>query len=99
MRDYLTKRIYLVVATGADLEEDPDGITSPETLAQLQVPVTLIRGSRTQPVIGAIHEALVDRLPNATDHVVERAGHMLPIRNAFIPQVAEIIRAAETGTG
>ena len=99
MRDYLIKRIYLVVATYADLGEDPDGITSPETLAQLKTPVTLIRGAKTQSVIGGIHHTLVERLPDATDHVVEKAGHMLPIRNAFIPQVAGIIRAAETGTG
>src|SRR6056297_1774206 len=42
-RAYLTARIHLVVATGADLEEDADGITRPERLGQLDIPVTLIR--------------------------------------------------------
>ncbi len=98
MRAYLTERIHLVVASGAELEEDTDGITSAERLGQINVPVTLIRGANTQPVIGAIHDRLVARLPHASDHVVAGAGHMLPLRKPFIPKVAEIIRAAETGT-
>ncbi len=98
-RAYLTARIHLVVATGSDLEEDPDGITSPERLAQLEIPVTLIRGEKTQPIMADIHAALVARLPNATDHVLAGAGHMAPLRKPFIPQIAAIIREAETGTG
>ena len=96
---YLTNRIHLIVATGADLEEDPACTTSPESLGRVTVPVDLIRGEKSQPVIAEIHKRLVVRLPHATDHVIARAGHMLPFRSAFIPQVAEIIRAAETGTG
>ena len=98
-RAYLTARIHLVVATGADLEQDADGITSPERLGQVACPVTLIRGEKTQPVIGAIHHRLLERLPDATDHVIAGAGHMAPIRKPFIPQIAAIIRASETGTG
>lgn len=98
-RAYLTERIHLIVATAADIEEDAGGITAPDRLRALDVPVTLIRGETTQPVIGTIHERLVERLPRAKDHVIAGAGHMIPIRKSFVPQVAEIIRAAETGTG
>lgn len=93
----LIKRIHLIVAGGGAIEEDADGITSPERLGQLDMPVTLIRGSETQPVIGAIQAALADRLPNATDHVVDGGAHMVPITQT--DQVAAIIRAADPGTG
>lgn len=97
-RAYLTERIHLVVASGAELEEDADGVTSAERLSGVAVPVTLIRGETTQPVIAAIHHRLVDRLPQAVDHVIPGAGHMAPMRKPFIPQLAGIIRASETET-
>lgn len=93
----LTKRIHLIVAGAAAIEEDASGITSAERLAEVKVPVTLIRGSETVEVIAAIHETLVARLPNATDHVVSGAAHMLPMTHT--DQVAEIIRAADPETG
>lgn len=94
----LVKRIHLVVAGGAEIEEDAEGITSAERLAKVDIPVTLIRGQNTQPVIAAIHARLVERLPHATDHVIAGAGHMLPIRKTYLPHIAAIIRASETGT-
>jgi pimeloyl-ACP methyl ester carboxylesterase len=95
----LVKRIHLVVAGGAEIEEDADGITSADRLAKVDIPVTLVRGQNTQPVIAAIHDRLVERLPHAADHVIAGAGHMLPIRKTYLAQVAAIIRASETGTG
>lgn len=97
-KTYLIDRIHLIVAGGAAIEEDADGITSPERLAGLKMPVTLIRGRETQPVINAIHQRLAERIPQATDHVVVGAGHMLPMSRAHIPEVAKIIRAADQGT-
>lgn len=94
---YLTDRIHLIVASGGAIEEDAEGITSPERLGEVQVPVTLIRGGQSQPVIGAIHDALVSRLPQATDHVVADAGHMLPLTHT--DAVAAIIRSADQQTG
>ncbi|WP_108814469.1 alpha/beta fold hydrolase [Loktanella sp. Alg231-35] len=97
-KTYLIDRIHLIVAGGAAIEEDADNITSAETLASLKMPVTLIRGSETQPVIAAIHKRLAERIPQATDHVVAGAGHMLPISPAHVSAVAAIIRAADQGT-
>ena len=97
MQARLTKRIHLIVAGGGAIEEDAAGITSAERLGALDIPVTLIRGAETQPVIKAIHDVLADRLPNATDHVIADAAHMLPITHA--DQVAAVIRAADQGTG
>lgn len=93
---YLTARIYLVVASAAAIEEDADGITSPDRLGRLRIPVTLIRGETSPDVVAAIHAVLRERIPGATDHVVAGAGHMLPMTHAG--QVAAIIRAADQGT-
>lgn len=93
----LTARIYLVVASAAAIEEDADGIVSPEQLSVLDIPVTLIRGADSPDVVRSIHEVLTDRINGATDHVVDGAGHMLPMTHA--DQVAKIIRATATETG
>jgi pimeloyl-ACP methyl ester carboxylesterase len=98
-RSYLVERVHLVVAGGAEIEEDADGITSAARLGALEIPVTLIRGGATQPVIVAIHAALIARIPDAVDHVVAGAGHMLPVDRAHVAEVAAIIRAADPETG
>lgn len=97
LQRYLVDRIYLIVAGGAAIEEDPEGITTQERLANLDVPVTLIRGASTQPVISAIHKVLASRIPYATNQVVADAGHMISFTHA--QSVAEIIRAAGPETG
>jgi len=98
VKRYMTDRIHLVVASGAGIEEDAEGITSLRTLGQLDIPVTLIKGAATQPVISAIHAALLKRLPNATEHVIAGAGHMVAMDRDHTAAVAEIIRAADRGT-
>lgn len=97
LQQYLTDRIHLIVAGGAAIEEDADGITSAERLGTLQMPVTLIRGAQTQPAIAAIHAVLISRIPNAKDHIVAGAAHMAPLTHAS--DVAAIMRAADQGTG
>ncbi len=93
---YLTDRIHLIVAGAAAIEEDSDGITSPERLGALDIPVTLIRGAHSIDVIAAIHTTLAARITHATDHIVPDAGHMLPLTHT--EQVADLIRAADQGT-
>ena len=93
----LTRRIHLIVAGAAAIEEDAAGITSAERLAALDIPVTLIRGTETQPVIKAIHDVLQQRISGATDHVVVGAGHMVAMTHP--DDVAAIIRAADQETG
>ena len=92
---YLTDRIHLIVAGAAAIEEDADGITSATRLGALTMPVTLVRGSATQPVVAAIHATLMQRIPQATDNVVDGAAHMVPLTHAT--EVAAIIRAAARG--
>ncbi len=97
MQARLTQRIHLIVAGGGAIEEDAAGITSAARLDALDIPVTLIRGADTQPVMKAIHDALAARIPNATDHVIAGAAHMVPITH--VEEVAAIIRAADQETG
>ena len=92
----LTKRIHLIVAGAAPIEEDVAGITSAQRLGALNIPVTLIRGADTQPVIKAIHQLLAQRIPDAQDHVIAGAAHMVPLTHA--DAVATIIRAADPKT-
>ncbi|MDX8354590.1 alpha/beta hydrolase [Cognatiyoonia sp. IB215182] len=96
LRTYLIARIHLIVAGAAAIEEDADGIISAERLGALDIPVTLIRGADSQPVISAIHQRLVGRIPQARDHVVPGAAHMLPLTHT--EEVAKIIRAADRET-
>lgn len=93
----LTARIHLVVAGANAIEEDADGITSPDLLGQLKIPVSLIRGEQSPDVIAAIHSVLASRIPAAVDHVITGAGHMAPMTH--IDQVAAVIRAADPETG
>lgn len=97
LQDYLIDRIHLIVAAGATIEEDACGITSKARLESLDIPVTLIAGEQTQPVISAIHRVLAARIPHAANHVVAGAGHMIPLTHA--QAVADIIRAADQETG
>lgn len=97
LKKYLIDRIYLIVAGAAAIEEDAAGITSAARLAHLDIPVTLIRGADTQPVISAIHHVLAARIPHATDHIVAGAGHMISLTHA--QAVGDIIRAADQETG
>lgn len=97
MQAKLVRRIHLIVAGGAAIEEDAEGITSAKRLTDLDIPVTLIRGANTQPVIRSIHNVLAGRIRNAKDHVIAGAAHMVPITH--VAEVAAVIRAADQETG
>jgi pimeloyl-ACP methyl ester carboxylesterase len=78
-RDYILDRIHFIVAQGPALREDSGGLLRYMGLESLGVPVLLVEGGDSPPVIGAIMTELARRLPDATRHVVPGAGHMLPI--------------------
>lgn len=82
MRQDAIDRIHLVPAGGLDIENDVNGLLDPGRLEALTIPVTLIMGGKTQPVVGAIHRALMARLHNARNVVIDGAGHMVPLTHA-----------------
>lgn len=79
VRNGLTSLIHLIPVAAPSIEDDITGVLASGALEALDIPVTLIRGIQSPPIVRAIHEALCERLPNATDHVVEGAAHMLPV--------------------
>ncbi|SEN04381.1 Pimeloyl-ACP methyl ester carboxylesterase [Loktanella fryxellensis] len=86
-RDAIVQRMPLVMAGVPSIQDDVHGVAA--RLGQIHVPVTLIRGEGALPIIPAIQAAICAALPQARDHVVPGAGHMVALTH--VPQVAAII--------
>jgi lipase len=76
---YMLERIHLIVAQGPALDADTGGLLRYMGLESLGVPVLLVEGATSPPVIDAIMTELARRLAQATRLVVPGAGHMVPI--------------------
>jgi pimeloyl-ACP methyl ester carboxylesterase len=76
---YVVARIPLIPAANPVLWTDAARLLRPGGLEGLAMPVSLIRGALSPPVIAAIHAALAARIPQARDHCIPGAGHMVPI--------------------
>lgn len=81
-QDYIAARIPLVVAANATLNEDAAGMLVYGRLESLGIPVLLLQGDQSPPVIDAIHTELARRLPQVQRARVAGAGHMLPVSHA-----------------
>ena len=79
LRDYILQRIPLIIAQAPALHQDSAGIMGYLRLESLSVPVLLLSGSASPPIIAAIHRALAARLPNVQQAVIAGARHMLPV--------------------
>lgn len=90
-RTAMTDRIHLVRDSGPGLTEDSQGLLATGRLEGAAMPVLLIRGGKTQPVIADIHRALLARLPAARDVIVPNAAHMAPVTHP--EETADLIRA------
>ena len=75
----IVARMDMVRATAGVLNEDSVGLLGQGRLEALDLPVLLLRGSDSPPVIEAINRALAARMPRARAAVVQGAGHMAPI--------------------
>lgn len=89
---YMGARMPLIRAQNSVLLDDRPGLIAPGRLEALDLPVLLLEGGSSPPVIAGIQQALAARLPQAQRVVVTGAAHMLPITHA--PQVAAEIRSA-----
>lgn len=78
-RSYIFDRIHLIVAQNPVLLDDAAGLLAYLRLEALGVPVLLIEGSQSPPIIAAIQGELARRLPQVTRLVVPGAGHLVPI--------------------
>lgn len=79
MQDYIVQRIHLIGAAAGTMEDDTAGLLAHWRLEGLGVPVLLVQGGASPPVIGAIQDELARRLPQVTRLTVPGAGHMVPI--------------------
>lgn len=78
-RDAIVQRIHLVEAGGPALDADSGRILAEGALESLAMPVLIVCGDRSPPVIAEIAEALAARLPDVGVARVPGAAHMLPI--------------------
>ncbi len=78
-RAAMTRAIHIVPACDASVYQDRAGVLNPGVLQALEVPVLLLRGAETPPVIAVVNEGLAARLPNARSEVIAGAGHMVSI--------------------
>lgn len=83
-RLYMVNRIHLIVAQTPVLLEDAAGLLHFMGLEAIGVPVLLIEGAMSPPIIAAVHTELARRLPNVTRLSVHGAGHMVPITHPEI---------------
>ncbi len=78
-RAAMTRAIHVVPASSAAIFEDRQDLLKEGGMDALTAPTLLLRGSNTHPVMAVINDGLARRMPNAKNHVVDGAGHMLPI--------------------
>lgn len=79
---YIADRIHLIEAQNSVLIDDNASLLDHGRLESLGLPVLLVEGALSPPIIGAIHDELARRLPQVSRAQVARAGHMLPITHA-----------------
>lgn len=90
-RAAMAAQIHMIRAGDDSISGDgPDYIPLAE-FGRVDMPVLLIEGVRTNPIVPVIQDALFRTLPNARKVVVAGAGHMVPISHA--EHVAGEIRA------
>ena len=81
-RTYMFDRIHLIEAQNPVLLDDAAGLLRPGGLEAVRVPVLLIDGAQSPPIITALHAALAHRLPHVQRLSVAAAGHMVSITHA-----------------
>ncbi|MCI2400622.1 alpha/beta hydrolase [Aliiroseovarius subalbicans] len=78
-RQAMIDRIHLIPAGAPVTNHDVNGQAAPGALEAVALPVLLIEGSKSPPIISAVHRVLDARLPDTRRVVVAGAGHMVPI--------------------
>jgi pimeloyl-ACP methyl ester carboxylesterase len=78
-RAYITARMDMIPAQEPALSEDSACLLAPERLARAQMPVLLMDGTQSPPIVMQINAALANRLPDARRVRVAGAGHMAPM--------------------
>ncbi|MGR3503146.1 alpha/beta fold hydrolase [Pseudaestuariivita sp.] len=88
-RQMMADRIHLIPAGEPGIIDDVGGMLALGRLEALSCPVTLIEGAESPPIVSAIQTALAARVAHASRHVIEGAGHMVPLSHPA--EVARLI--------
>lgn len=78
-RQAMIRAIHVVPDTQDFLYEDTYGLLEPGVLDAIDIPTVLMRGEHALPAICAINTGLARRMGNASEVVIDGAGHMAPI--------------------
>ncbi|MFC2970088.1 alpha/beta fold hydrolase [Acidimangrovimonas pyrenivorans] len=78
-RRYFAERIHLILASEPVLWHDSGNLLAPGRLEGLEMPVLLLEGGDSPPIITAIARELARRLKRVTRVTVPGATHMLPV--------------------
>lgn len=78
-RNYIIDRIHHIPAQNAALLDDAAGLTAAGALEAVKVPVLLIEGADSPPIIEAVQSVLAARLRRTARVIVPGAGHMVAI--------------------
>ena len=78
----IARRIHMIAATAPVFDNDTAGLLHPSGIAAIKVPVTLIQGTQSPAIIGAVHRSLARLMPQARQIVVPGAGHMVAATHA-----------------
>lgn len=89
-RRYMTARMNLILAAEEYLWRGSKKLLQEGRLEELDIPVTLVEGDQSHPVMTQIVDALGRRIPDAEGIIVPGAGHMVPITHPM--PVAESVR-------
>lgn len=91
VQTYIMERLPLILAQTDALHNDSAGIMGYLRLEAMGLPVLLIAGSDSPPIVGAITRALAARLPNLAQATIFGARHMAPLTHPN--QVTEAMNA------
>ena len=91
MQSYMADRIHLITAPWPMVLDDRPGLLAPGRLEAIRVPVLLVEGNLSPPIVSVVNTALARRLPRVTRMTVPEAGHMLPISHPV--QLAALVTA------
>ncbi len=83
-RSYIIDRIHLIVAQNPVLLDDAAGLLAYLRIESVGVPVLLVEGADSPPIIDAVQTELHRRFAQSTRLVVPGAGHMVPITHAGV---------------
>jgi len=78
-RAAMVRGVHVLPYTNTALYEDSARLLEPDRIGRAKMPVLILNGGQSHPVMSAICDGLAARLPGGSRATVPDAGHMLPI--------------------